>query len=386
MTRSANVKLLVLGVVSLMVVAAGLFALLKPSKEKWMYDEEVLLDIERNLAKIFGGQPLQQKARSIDPLGYSIESDPGKLKENELKPDPSVFKWYPLHSSEHDPFRSLRLNGGTCVSRAASHSSHRNRNERDRLCTQNYHKLECQGEKQEGNRSVECVWKAPLTMSDWLEHQKCVTFVPQSIDIETDSDSPRYITGNQFTERDLKPQTCATALQNPSNRLNVIAIYKLKLDDRGRNLGKDRTQLFNTKSDGKGYGMQMTADIHDGTLSNFRINEMGFQYKVGDLIFLDVGSGKSPVWTVTERNILPAVLNYDDDFASRNFETDYQDEYPEKVVQYLFNPTGMTDLELFKAWNNACTAVCTNGTSTCFNSCIPKAPDRALNAGRRFQQ
>ncbi len=376
MTRNANVKFLVLGVVSLMVIMAGLFALIKPSKEKWMYDEEVLLDIERNLAKIFGGQPLQ-KARSTDPLGYSqIPSS----NETELKPDPSVFKWYPLHSSKHDPFRSLRLNGGTCV------STNRGGNGRDRLCTQNHHKLECQGGKQEGNRTVECAWKAPLTLSDWLEHQKCVTFVPQSIDIETDADSPRYITGNQFTEMDLKPQTCATALQNPSNRLNVIAIYKLKLDDRGRNLGRDRTQLFNTKSDGKGYGMQMTADINDGTLFNFRINEMGFQYKVGDLIFLDVGSGKSPVWTVTERNILPAVLNYDDDFASRNFETGYQDEYPEKVVQYLFNPRGMTDFELFRAWNNACTAVCTNGTSTCFNSCITKAPDRALNAGRRFQQ
>jgi hypothetical protein len=380
MTR--NTTIVVIAALTLMVAASAIFMIKRPAKETWEYDEQLLSEIERAFAGVFGGVPKQPvtRAQASQPAKEKVHDEDMK-RRGPLTPDPSVYKWFPLHSSQHDPFRSLRLNGGGCFEKGAKGLT------RNPLCSQSYHKLECGGTKQVGNnKAVECVWRAPVTVPDWLNNQKCVTYVPPRIDIDTDYGAPRDATENQFNQTDLKPQICADALKNPKNRFNVIALFKLKLDDRGRGLGKDRVQITNTKTDGDGYGMQMSIEINNGTLTDYTVDEMGFGYKVGDIIIIDqINIEKSPRWTVVDREIFPAVLDYDDDVAYRNFQVSDQDTYPAEVVQYLFNPRGLTDDQLLKAWTNSCKAVCTNSEefghskkSPCFDTCMHNAPDEVL--------
>jgi len=382
-----NATMVVLATVFFMAVATVAVFIIKKrnSTEKWSYDENSLLNIEQEIAKIFGGKPSQLPDSSIDDRNYSAGADlvDAAVKDDEsvrhgiLKPDPSVYKWFPLHHSQRDQFRDLRLNGGVCVQAETGRG-------RNKICSKIHHKLECGGPKQvSGKKPVECAWRSPITMRDWLEHQKCVTYIPDRLDIDTDEGSPRYSTQNQSAaEYGFEPQICATALaKNPNSRFNVIAMFKLKLDDNGRGLGKDRTFLSKTITDGDGYGMQMTVDVHDGTLSEYTVNEMGYGYKVGDIITLDQATEKSPEWTVVSREIFPAVLDYNYDVAKRNFQISEQDTTPAELVQYMFNPRGMIGSDLFKAWDNSCTVVCTNGTDECYTTCMNKAPATALNAG-----
>ena len=144
MTR--NTTIVVIAALTLMVAASAIFMIKRSAKETWEYDEQLLSEIERAFAGVFGGVPKQPvtRAQASQPAKEKVHDEDMK-RRGPLTPDPSVYKWFPLHSSQHDPFRSLRLNGGGCFEKGAQGLT------RNPLCSQSYHKLECGGTKQVGN-------------------------------------------------------------------------------------------------------------------------------------------------------------------------------------------------------------------------------------------
>ena len=292
---------------------------------------------------------------------FSVEKFTLPSVVHRFVPHPSATKYFPI---KDDPYEDLRINSAICMTENKTLSP---------VCTpdvddpsnQDVASLSCKGprkDKQTG-KVVVCEYKSPILNSNFLDNQLCVTNIPGNIEAGW-----RKI---YYTQDDLVPQICSKALaDNSDNRLNIVEMLKLVQTSPGSGYPNVSNALFRTTTRNDGVGLEMLADIQNGSVGRWYISNMGHGYKVGDTITLS-GGRENAVWKVINVDVFPAVLPVN----GKNIIIPDQGEHPRELIKYLYNPYNLDRLESETAFQNACNAVCTNEIDRCYDNCFSAQGD-----------
>lgn len=272
-------------------------------------------------------------------------------------PHPSATKSFPVVD---DPYENLRLNSAICMTEDYKLSNVCNIDYVDDPSNQDVASLACKGPRKDAQTGniINCEYKSPILLSNFLDNQKCVTKIPGNINAGF---------GNvYYTEDELEPRICSEALADSSdNRLNIVEMLKLILVSPGSGYPNVSNALFSTTTHNNGVGLEMLVDIQNGGVVRWYIANLGHGYKVGDTITLS-GGRENAVWKVFKVDVFPAVLPV----TGKNIVIPDQGEHPRDVIKYLYNPYNLDRIESETAFKNACNAVCTNEIDRCYNNCF----------------